>query len=527
MEYPNVKPSPKIVDAKSIPNVKPIEGNYLYMAETEVTNKQYKDFLYWLKKNKPENYISNLPDTANWGILYFGEPYKDYYFRHPAYNNFPLVNISQNQAVNYCNWLHDSLQKYFASIKSNIVKFIVRLPTEKEWMMAARGGLPEGTAFPWKEDGIWNYDKKRGKVYSRLNCNKGYTDYAGKLFEPPFITTEVKSYWPNGFGLYNMSGNVAEWISEKAKSKGGSWGLPPYNARIDVPGYRNGDSTAKPDIGFRYIIEIVSVKDEIKSVTFDNKYFSSQFLFIPDIDTILETYHFASKTEVTNAEYQTFLTENNQSEFQIDHKNWNLYFPYEYYEMYGQTAGYGNYPVVNISYQAALAYCSWLSNKYNALEKRKYKKVTFRLPSENEWESLAKGGRNYQFPWGGPYTRNSKGYYLANYCPLEDQFFYKADSTFDQKYPSGYFYNYPNADFTISRGIDGSIIPTRVEAYFPNDYGLYNCSGNVAEMINEYGITKGGSWNSYDYLVRITSKEKYTEPSPIIGFRVLMEVLER
>jgi hypothetical protein len=46
-------------------------------------------------------------------------------------------------------------------------------------------------------------------------------------------------------------------------------------------------------------------------------------------------------------------------------------------------------------------------------------------------------------------------------------------------------------------------------------------------MISEHGTTKGGSWNSYDYLIQIRSKEYYTEPGPTIGFRVLMEVLEK
>ena len=155
IDYPNLKPLPNIIEGKSLPNVKPVLGDFLYMAETEVTNQQYKIFLKWLKKNKPEEYNSNLPDTLKWRWgLAFNEPYVQYYFQHPAYNNYPVVNISQVQAINYCNWLHDSLEKYFILKKSKIDKFIVRLPAENEWIMAARGGLPETAVFPWEGSDI-------------------------------------------------------------------------------------------------------------------------------------------------------------------------------------------------------------------------------------------------------------------------------------------------------------------------------------------------------------------------------------
>jgi len=177
--------------------------------------------------------------------------------------------------------------------------------------------------------------------------------------------------------------------------------------------------------------------------------------------------------------------------------------------------------VVNISYQAAIDYCDWLTTVYNSLEKQKYKKVVFKLPSKREWEWAASGGRDkFYYPWGGPYCKNSKGCYLANFCPLEKQYLYKKDT-----YSSSY--NYPNDDRTISRGVDGAIIPTKVGSYFPNAYGLYNCSGNVAEMVNEFGMTKGGSWNSNDFDMKIGNKEIYQVPSPNIGFRVFMEVIEK
>lgn len=161
IEYPKLKPLPNIIDGREIPNVKPILGDYLYMAETEVSNASYREFLNWIKSNKPAEYIPNLPDTIKWReASSFTEPYVEYYFSHPAYRNYPMVNITQHQAINYCNWLHDRLVAIFKDKTSNIDQFIVRLPTEKEWMMAARGGLPETSIYPWAGNTIRMNNRK-------------------------------------------------------------------------------------------------------------------------------------------------------------------------------------------------------------------------------------------------------------------------------------------------------------------------------------------------------------------------------
>jgi formylglycine-generating enzyme required for sulfatase activity len=524
-EYPNLKPLPNIIDGRELPRVKPIFGDFLYMSETEVTNRQYLDFIDWLAKNKPEEYKTNLPDSLGWRLAkYFNEPFVELYFRLPAYNNYPVVNITQNQAVAYCKWLHNRLTENLEQIKSKVDSFIVRLPTEKEWMMAARGGLPESAVYPWEGIGIRRKEgRKKHRSMLQLNCTHtpvGIGNINWWMNQWAFITTEVYSYWPNGYGLYNMSGNVAEWIAEKGKTKGGSWNLPPYNARIDVAGAYNVDTMSRPDVGFRYVIEIVSMKDDFIPIVFDNKYFSNRnFVYIPIADSFTNNGMYIRDAEITNAEYKTFLQDSNHYQYAIANVNWAVYFPYQYYQMYSSHSGFNRFPVVNISHEAAIAFCKWLTNKYNNLEKRRLKKVVFRLPTEIEWEWAARGGRNNQdYPWGGPYARNSFGSYLANFCPLEEQYLFTNGTNL--------FYHYPLGDSSISRGIDGSVIPA-FESYFPNDYGLYNCSGNVAEMISEFGITKGGSWNSNDYQIMISSRETYTQPSPNIGFRVFMEVIER
>ncbi len=521
INYPNEKPVAKLIKPNEIPNVKPILGNFLYMAETEVSNQEYRKYLNWLKKNRPDNYVASLPDSLKWrNNSSFCEPFVTYYFQHPAYKNYPLVNISQRQATKYCEWLHDSLETYFALNNSIIDSFVVRLPSTEEWMIAARGGLPESTIYPWEGNAPRITTGKNKDLNKwRLNC-KASGIYWYFDIKSDFITTSVYSYWPNGFGLYNMSGNVAEWVSETGKTKGGSWNLPPYNARIDVAGFRDGDSTAAADIGFRYVIEIISLKNVLKPQKLDASFFKKHLKQLPLLDSAKNTLNFVGATEVSNSEYATFLVENNTPENQIQYQNWSAYFSYKYYEMYGKHSSFNDYPVVNISFQAAQAYCIWLTKSYNALEKRKYKKVNFRLPTAKEWQWMARGGNtNYMYPWGGPYCRNSRGCYLANFCPLEEQYYFKTG--FD------YSYKYPNNDYTISRGVDGAIIPVPIKSYFPNLLGLYNCSGNVAEMIAEEGISKGGSWNSNNVYISISSHETYSKPNVNTGFRLWMEVIEK
>lgn len=118
---------------------------------------------------------------------------------------------------------------------------------------------------------------------------------------------------------------------------------------------------------------------------------------------------------------------------------------------------YDDYPVVGVNWAQARAFCQWRSiQKSSYWENNDHLPNTedFRLPTEYEWEYAARGGRiGNKYPWGGPYARNSKGCMLANFKPLR-------------------------GDYGAS---DGGVYPVRVDSYFPNDFGLYNMSGNVSE----------------------------------------------
>ncbi len=151
-----------------------------------------------------------------------------------------------------------------------------------------------------------------------------------------------------------------------------------------------------------------------------------------------------------------------------------------------------NYPIVNISKAAAELYCKWLSDIWNN-QQTEYT-LHFRLPTELEWEYAAAGGPNTMakpYPWNGAYCRNAKGNYLAQH---------KA--------------------FGLPFG------PVKVGAFMPNNFGLYNMVGNVAEMVSDKEIAKGGSWNDTGDHIKITSKQPL-KTSPQIGFRPVMTFVKR
>jgi len=235
---------------------------------------------------------------------------------------------------------------------------------------------------------------------------------------------------------------------------------------------------------------------------------------------------YASKYEVSNFFYQEFLTELEETgdtkKYEIAKfrkEYWNTEVAYgEPLNSYHTHPAYDEYPVVNVSHEGANLFCEWLTEKYNSIPKRKFKKVKFRLPSESEWTTAAKAGRDLAiFPWGGYNVQNSKGQFLANFRTIPQSIIK---------------YNKENeavvlADHAFPAG--AARFPAPIKSYLPNDFGLFHMSGNVAEMLAENGRTKGGSWASSGYYIRIDAEDEYagfTEPSPKIGFRYFMEVIE-
>lgn len=247
-----------------------------YMDETEVANIDYLEYIYWLSRIYGQDHYdivrNALPDTLVWrSKLGYNEPMVINYLRHPAYRNYPVVGVSWVQARDYCLWRsdrvneqllvnagilnHDPAQnsadhfttatylanQYVGNVNKNLVDYNpngtgeraakwedgillpnYRLPTEAEWEYAAYGligntyanNVTERRIYPWNKN-LFRTDDPNYYGSLMANFREGRGDYmgvAGALNDAAMFPAEVVSYWPNDFGLYNMAGNVAEWV---------------------------------------------------------------------------------------------------------------------------------------------------------------------------------------------------------------------------------------------------------------------------------------------------------------------------
>jgi formylglycine-generating enzyme required for sulfatase activity len=238
---------------------------------------------------------------------------------------------------------------------------------------------------------------------------------------------------------------------------------------------------------------------------------------------------YISKYEVTNQQYKQFynetvssLTEEERKIIACDTMGWRQELTYcePLVQYYYQHPAYKDYPVVNVSYEGAVQYCKWLKEKIQS-ENPGYL-IEVSLPSKQQWVFAAQGGRsNAMYPWGNYYLRDKKGMFLCNFKKLGDISIVRNRQT-----------GKPEIKEEIVQAAAGGLkeqafYTAEVKSYHPNDYGLYNVCGNVAEMVNEKSIAMGGSWNDYGGDVHIKSEASYDKPTPTIGFRPVITIKEK
>jgi sulfatase modifying factor 1 len=253
-----------------------------YMDETEVSNQNWLEYLHWINVHNPtdrERYYNALPDTLVWRRpLSANEPYVKSYFRHAAFQDYPVVGVTWEQANDFCDWRTSAVNENIlrergilapveqgktpppfstelyennqlrgkeydgknmlpdpggkkgangkavrpVRVEDGLLKAHYRLPSEAEWEYAALGiiskdeNIRDGKMYPWAGMGVRS-PKRQTQGLILANFKRGMGDYsgvAGSLNDKADITAPVRTYAPNDFGLYNMAGNVNEWTSD-------------------------------------------------------------------------------------------------------------------------------------------------------------------------------------------------------------------------------------------------------------------------------------------------------------------------
>lgn len=217
-----------------------------FMDEVEVSNKNWREYLEILKRNygeESELYLQAIPDTEVWlknGLL--SQPYVDTYLYHPAYEDYPVVGISYEQAIKFCKWRTKAVKKM---IKENDFycpkNFMYRLPTQTEWELVANAG--------YNNQQIRQINKQRKKYGENTRlCNMNF----GNLENGPAPT---RAYLPNKYGIYNIYGNVAEFVAEPGIAMGGSF----THLFKEIVPTNNPISYSEPQywLGLRCVCEII------------------------------------------------------------------------------------------------------------------------------------------------------------------------------------------------------------------------------------------------------------------------------
>ena len=216
---------------------------------------------------------------------------------------------------------------------------------------------------------------------------------------------------------------------------------------------------------------------------------------------------------------------------------WSHDYAYSYNDPwtrnYFHHPAFDEYPVVGVNWHQAVAFSKWRTKILDEylMDRDEPLNDEFRLPTESEWEYAARGGLDLSpYPWGGPYTTNDQGCFLANFKPRR-------------------------GNYTA----DGGVRTVKVASYNPNNYGLYDMAGNVSEWtdntydesvmsfthdmnmdfkydaketdpnIKKRKVIRGGSWKDISHFIQTGTRDyEYQDTAKsYLGFRNVISFLGR
>ena len=440
-----------------------------YMDETEITNSEYKQFVYWVRDSvirtklaeAAEDYINTGPDD-NTGETEEGSDgaiLKDYAYldTDDALTGFKRYDSLNNNNSNYkrLNWDID--------------------------LILNRSDYPDDMAYIEVVESFFIPPEDTPNKIRALKANiikYKYTDY-DMDGEAGYIN-KIEEY-KRGLieEVYNLSQGLEDITNEVNKA--------------GYPTFRNVNPN-DPDYG--------------KVIVMNEEFFANE-----------------SEGSLTVAEHIKEIPVRVYPDTAVWVKDFKHSYNAPMLNDYFTHDAYGDYPVVGVSYYQAKAFCEWrtfMKNSYQKTKKKKSLVPNFRLPTEAEWEYAARGGlQSAMYPWGGPYTKNDRGCFMANFKPMRGDY-----------------------------AVDQALYTVEADAYDPNGYNLYNMSGNVAEWVdssyepeaydfaismnpninksgNNKKVIRGGSWKDVKYFLQVSSRDyEYADESrSYICFRTVHDYL--
>ncbi len=252
----------------------------LFVDICELSVSDWNEYSFWLKRMYGEDsdeYKACFPDSTVWRKSIYEQVAKSY-FKHPAYYNFPIVGITYEQAVAYCEWrsiqvnymLYARQNKLAYSLKDDTVGipqiYKYRLPSKQEWEVIASLGFSKKTLKQIEKSynpNIYNliYPRHQGEnATNAINLN---------------TTAKVNSFWTNLIGCYHIFGNVAEMTDTKGLAKGGAWLHNAYEVTVDRDFYYKG---SQDWVGVRCVCEKVMksekeiARDSLRQAKLERKF---------------------------------------------------------------------------------------------------------------------------------------------------------------------------------------------------------------------------------------------------------------